>query len=160
MGLSLFDISGNIAVITGAGGALCGTLARALGGMQVKVAVLDLHEENAERTAETIKEHGGVAHAFPCNVLREDELEACYSSIKSLWGEPTFLINGAGGNDPRGTTTNDFFSPEDVGKASVTSFFDLDFDGFQFVFNLNFLGTFYRRRCLHKEWLNKDMGQL
>ena len=156
--LKQFDLSGGVAVITGAGGALCGTFARALGALGVKVAVLDLHEEKAQKTAHSIIEKGGVAKAFPCNVLREDELIACYESIKGVWGEPSFLINGAGGNDPRGTTTNEFFDPTDIENPDVTSFFDLDFEGFQFVFSLNFLGTFLPTKVFAKGMAEQKKG--
>ena len=140
--LKQFDLSGRIAVITGAGGALCGTIAKALGELDVKIAVLDLEKEKAEQTVQHIMDKGGEAAAFACNVLNKNELIACYEAIKKRWGEPDFLINGAGGNDPRGTTSHEFFSLEDVEDPSVTSFFDLDLQGFQFVFSLNFLGTF------------------
>ena len=154
----LFDLSGGVAIITGGGGALCGTLSKALGELGVKVAVLDLHEEKAENTAKAIREQGGIARAFPCNVLKEEELHACYDSIKGMWGEPTYLINGAGGNDPRGTTTNEFFSAEDVEQTGVTSFFDLDFEGFQFVFSLNFLGTFLPTKVFAKGMADQGRG--
>ena len=148
--LKQFDISGSTGVVTGAGGALCGTLARALGELGVRVAVLDLDAAKAQQTATAITERGGIAEAFPCNVLSEDELQACYESIKQLWGEPSFLINGAGGNDPRGTTTHEFYSTADIENPEVTSFFDLDFEGFQFVFSLNFLGTFLPTKVFAK----------
>jgi len=156
--LKQFDLSDGVAVITGAGGALCGTLARALGQLGVKVAVLDLNEEKAGQTAQAIIDQGGEAKAFACNVLREEELQTCYQSIKSLWGEPSYLINGAGGNDPRGTTTNEFFSHADVSDPSITSFFDLDFDGFQFVFSLNFLGTFLPTKVFAKGMVDQGKG--
>lgn len=156
--LKQFDISGSIGVITGAGGALCGTLAKALGELGVKVAVLDLDAAKAEKTAVAITEKGGTAKAFPCNVLSEDELQACYESIKELWGEPSFLINGAGGNDPRGTTTHEFYSPADIENPQVTSFFDLDFEGFQFVFSLNFLGTFLPTKVFAKGMADQGKG--
>ena len=158
--LEQFDISGSVAVITGAGGALCGTLASALGELKVKVAVLDLNSEKAEATAEEIRKKGGEAIAFTCNVLKEDDLNACYESVMSAWGAPTYLINGAGGNDPRGTTTNDFFAMEDLGASDVTSFFDLDFEGFQFVFSLNFLGTFLPTRVFAKGMIEQGRGSI
>ena len=158
--MNLFDISGGTAVITGAGGALCGALANALGSMQVNVAVLDLNEENAERTAESIQKKGGKAQAYRCDVLDEAELEACFAAIKSRFGIPTFLINGAGGNDPRGTTTHDFYDQADVEASDVTSFFDLDFDGFQFVFGLNFLGTFLPTKVFTRGMVEKGHGSV
>lgn len=156
--LSQFDLSGEIAVITGAGGALCGTISRALGALGVKVAAIDLDKDKAEKTAQAIIEEGGEAKAFQCNVLSEADLTVCYESIKEAWGEPTCLINGAGGNDPRGTTTNEFFSIEDVSSPDVTSFFDLDYEGFQFVFSLNFLGTFLPTKVFARGMAREGKG--
>ncbi len=158
--LDRFDISGGVAVVTGAGGALCGTLSRALGEAGVKVAVLDLHEESAEATAEDIRKAGGIARAFACNVLKEDQLNDCYESVKSLWSAPDFLINGAGGNDPRGTTTNEFFEQGDQDQTDLTSFFDLEFEGFQFVFSLNFLGTFLPTKVFSRGMAERQSGSI
>lgn len=156
--LKQFDLSGQIAVVTGAGGALCSTISRALGSMGVKVAALDLDIEKASKTAKAIVDDGGVAKAFQCNVLSEADLTSCYESIIEAWGEPTCLINGAGGNDPRGTTTHEFFSLEDIANPDVTSFFDLDYEGFQFVFSLNFLGTFLPTKVFAKGMAREGKG--
>lgn len=158
--LQQFDVAGRVAVITGAGGALCGTLSRALGEAGVKVAVLDLHEEHAEATAEAIREKGGIAQAFICNVLKEDQLAEVNERVQSLWGVPDFLINGAGGNDPRGTTTNEFFEQGDIENADLTSFFDLEFDGFQFTFSLNFLGTFLPTKVFARGMAERKSGSI
>ena len=158
--LKQFDIAGGVAVITGAGGALCGTLSRALGQAGVKVAVLDLHTDNAEATAEDINKAGGIAKAFACNVLKEEELKAVYEEVKSLWGTPDYLINGAGGNDPRGTTTNEFFEQGDIENPDLTSFFDLEFDGFQFTFSLNFLGTFLPIKVFARGMAERKSGSI
>ena len=158
--LNQFDLSGGVAVVTGAGGALCGTISRALGQTGVKVAVLDLREEHAEATAEAIRKAGGEAKAFPCNVLKEEQLSHCYDEIVSLWGTPDFLINGAGGNDPRGTTTNEFFDASDNKDPDITGFFDLEFDGFQFVFSLNFLGTFLPTKVFARGMAEKRSGSI
>ena len=103
-----FDLRGRVAVITGAGGALCGNMAEALALVGVHVAVLDIHLEKARAREEAIGKAGGAAKAFGCDVLDETQLRQCYREICSLWGQPDFLINGAGGNDPRGTTTREF----------------------------------------------------
>ncbi len=158
--MNLFNLEGGIAVVTGAGGALCGTLSRALGQCGVRVAVLDLHRDKAEQTAAAIRENGGVARAFACNVLNEAQLIDCYEAVKADWGEPHFLINGAGGNDPRGTTTNEFFDEKDVTAPDVTSFFELDFDGFQFVFSLNFLGTFLPTKVFARGMAELQRGSI
>ena len=98
--------------------------------------------EKAQATVDAIEAKGGTARAYGCDVLDEGALTEIASAIEQEWGVPDFLINGAGGNHPRGTTTNEFFDLADVDAPDVTSFFDLDYNGFQFVFSLNFLGTF------------------
>lgn len=155
-----FDLTGRVAVITGAGGALCGTLSRALGQVGVKVAVLDLHLEKAEETARTIRDVGGEAQAYACNVLDEAQLQACYEAVVSTLGVPDFLINGAGGNDPRGTTTNEFFEKKDLDRTDLTGFFDLDYKGFEFVFSLNFLGTFLPTKVFSRGMAERGAGAI
>ena len=157
--LSRFDLEGRLAVITGGGGALCGAMADTLGRMGVKVAVLDIDREKAESRARAVAESGGTAHAFQCNVLDAAELEKCYEAVRSLWGPPELLINGAGGNDPRGSTSVEF--AERAGKdASVQSFFDLDPAAFRHVFDLNFMGTFLTTRVFSRGMVAKGKGSI
>jgi len=134
-----FDLSGRTAVITGGGGELCGAMADALGAMGVKVAVLDISPEKAGARAQAVVQAGGTARAFSCDVLNPARLKECYEAVSSLWGPPDFLINGAGGNDPRGSTTVEFAA---AGEPAAGSFFSLDPAGFRDVFDLNFMGTF------------------
>lgn len=155
-----FDLNGKVAVVTGAGGALCGTLSRALGRVGVKVAVLDLRQEQADETAKAIRDAGGEAHAYACNVLDEAQLQDCYEDVASRFGVPDFLINGAGGNDPRGTTTNEFFEKKDLDRTDLTGFFDLDYKGFEFVFSLNFLGTFLPTKVFSRGMAEKGKGAI
>ncbi len=158
--LKQFDISGSVAAITGAGGALCGTLARALGQAGVKVAVVDVNMATASATAETIINSGGTAHAYAANVLDEEQLSVCYNVVSELWGAPDFLINGAGGNDPRGTTVSEFFERGDFENTDLKSFFDLDLEGFQSVFNLNFLGTFLPTKVFAQGMAERGSGSI
>jgi NAD(P)-dependent dehydrogenase (short-subunit alcohol dehydrogenase family) len=87
-------------------------------------------------------------------------LQDCYDEVVARWGAPDFLINGAGGNDPRGTTTNEFFEKEDLDQTDLTSFFDLDFEGFQFVFSLNFLGTFLPTKVFSRGMAERGKGAI
>lgn len=138
----LFDVQGKTAVITGGGGVLCSELARALAGEGVRVAVLDYNGEAARRVADEITEKGGTALAVQASVLEKDQLVAAKELILKEFGKIDILINGAGGNHPR-ATTNEFFSREDLEKhPEVQTFFDLELEAVQPVFNLNFLGTF------------------
>ena len=155
-----FDLKGGVAAITGAGGALCGTMAQALSEAGVKVALLDLNLEKATERGEVIRSAGGTARVFACDVLDESQLAECYREIESDWGPPDYLINGAGGNDPRGTTTQEFMEIDDLGREGVTSFFDLEFKGFQFVFNLNFLGTFLPTKVFARGMVEKQGGAI
>ena len=155
-----FDLTGKSAVITGAGGALCGTMARSLAQIGVNVAVLDIDLVKARVCEEAILSAGGSAKALACDVLNESRLQECYQEIKSLWGEPDFIINGAGGNDPRGSTTQEFLETEELGHEDVKSLFDLEFEGFQSVFNLNFLGTFLPTKVFARGMVEKKAGSI
>ena len=126
---SLFGLSGKVAVVTGGGGVLCGAMSRALGRVGVKVAVLDLFEEAAQKVADDVEAAGGEAMAVPCDVLDKASLEAARDVVLARFGRVDILINGAGGNRKRATTSPDL------------SFFDLPTDAVQWVFNLNFIGT-------------------
>jgi len=154
----LFDLKGRTAAITGAGGELCGMMAEALAALGVKVAILDIHAEKARARETAIIERGGSARFFPCNVLRPAELQACFDEIAALWEAPDILINGAGGNDPRGSTSREFLEPGDVGAPDVKTFFDLDYEGFRSVFDLNFLGTFLATRTFARGMLQLERG--
>jgi NAD(P)-dependent dehydrogenase (short-subunit alcohol dehydrogenase family) len=140
--LKRFDLCGRVAVITGAGGELCGVMAQALGSMGVSVAVLDLRLDKAQLRADSILKAGGVAAAFRCDVLNAEEVRQCYKKVNDLWSAPDFLINGAGGNDPRGSTASEFHNPAPAGQAEGQSFFNLNPAAFRQVFDLNFFGTF------------------
>jgi NAD(P)-dependent dehydrogenase (short-subunit alcohol dehydrogenase family) len=138
----LFGLEGRVAAITGGGGELCGVMAEALAGLGVKVAILDIHTGNAEKREGIIARKGETARAFQCNVLDEADLQNCLDAITDLWHAPDILINGAGGNHPQGSTDREYMEFEDINNPDVCSFFDLEFEGFRNVFDLNFMGTF------------------
>jgi len=125
----LFGLSGKVAVVTGGGGVLCGTMSRALGKLGVKVVVLDLLEEAAQRVADDVVAKGGECLAVACDVLDRTSLEAARDVVLERFGRVDILINGAGGNKKQATT------------SAELPFFDLPPDAVQWVFNLNFLGT-------------------
>ncbi len=158
--LKRFDLSGKTAVITGGGGDLCGHMAEALGAMGVKVAVLDLSLEKAEARAQSVSKAGGAAEAYQCDVLDADQLRKCYDALCRRWGPPDFLINGAGGNDPRGSTSEEFHEPGKSTDPDVKSFFDLDPAGFRQVFDLNFLGTFLVIQTFSRGMVAKGKGAI
>ncbi len=143
-----FDLSGKVAVVTGGGGVLCSGFSKTLAAAGAKVAVCDLRKEAAQAVAEEIVAAGGVAIAVEMNVLDAGSVRAARDTIVSELGDVDILLNGAGGNNPKGSTTKDNLTPEDMALLEengsiegVKTFFDLDPDGISFVFNLNFLGT-------------------
>ena len=143
-----FDLSGKVAVVTGGGGVLCSGFSKTLAAAGAKVAVCDLRREAAQAVAEEIVAAGGVAIAVEMNVLDAGSVRAARDTIVSELGDVDILLNGAGGNNPKGSTTKDNLTPEDMALLEengsiegVKTFFDLDPDGISFVFNLNFLGT-------------------
>ena len=148
------DLNGKIAVVTGGGGVLCSEFARALAASGAKVAVCDLRLEAAQAVVDKITAEGGAALAVAANVLDKASLEAAREKIHAeLGGNVSILINGAGGNNPKGTTTHEYLTREDLENAAegVTTFFDLDPEGIGFVFNLNFLGTLLPTQVFARE---------
>lgn len=134
------DLTGKVAVVTGAGGVLCSAFAKVLARAGAKVALLDLNEAAASGFAAEIESEGGVAKAYKCNVLDKDLCKAVAEQVKADLGPCDVLVNGAGGNNPRATTDKEYYEEGDL-DADTKSFFDLDASGVEFVFNLNFLGT-------------------
>ena len=134
------DLGGKTAVVTGAGGVLCGGFAKTLAACGAKVALLDLNLEAAQAVADDIGAEGGTARAYKANVLEREPLEAVAGQVLADLGGCDILINGAGGNNPRATTDKEYYEPGDL-DAETKSFFDLDPAGVEFVFNLNFIGT-------------------
>ena len=136
------NLSGKTAVVTGGGGILCGVMAKALAECGAKVAILDLKKENADKVANEITAAGGTAMGVAANVLEIESLNAAKAEVTAKFGPCDILINGAGGNHPKGTTSKEHLTKDDLKKAEgVITFFDLDPAGVGFVFNLNFLGT-------------------
>jgi len=156
------NLKNQVAVVTGGGGILCSVMAKALAECGAKVAVLDLKPEMAQKAVDEINHAGGTARAFACNVLEKPSIEQAHEQIKSTLGPVDILINGAGGNHPKGTTSKEYITVEDVTqkKDGVVTFYDLTVDGIQFVFNLNFLGTFLPTQVFSKDMVLKKHGNI
>ena len=152
------NLKGRVAVITGGGGVLCSGFAKDLAKLGVKVAVLDLREEAAQKVVDEIVADGGTALAVGCNVLEAESLEAAKAKVTAELGICDILINGAGGNSPLGTTTKDTLELKDMAEKAedVKTFFDLDAKGIEFVFNLNFLGTLLTTQCFAKDMVGRE----
>ncbi|CAM4201692.1 SDR family oxidoreductase [Zobellia roscoffensis] len=147
-----------VVVLTGAGGVLCSSLAKAFAKQECKVAVLDLNREAADRVAEEIKAEGGVAIGVQANVLEKQSLDGAKAVVNQELGPCDILINGAGGNHPLGTTSEPYFRAEDLNNTvkGFKTFFDLDVDGIQFTFNLNFIGTLLPTQVFAKDMVGRD----
>ena len=137
------DLNGKIAVVTGGGGILCSVMAEALAKAGAKVAILDLREDAAAKVADRINSKGGCAIGIGANVLDLASLQAAEKVVTEKLGVCDILVNGAGGNTPKGTTSKEYLEKSDLEAPveGLKTFFDLDPAGVGFVFNLNFLGT-------------------
>lgn len=156
------NLKNRVAVITGGGGVLCSGFAKDLAKFGVKVAVLDLREDAAQKVVDEIKQAGGTALAVGCNVLEAASLEAAREKINAALGTCDILINGAGGNSPLGTTTKETLELKDIAEKAegIKTFFDLDPKGIEFVFNLNFLGTLLTTQCFAKDMVGKKNASI
>lgn len=149
------NLKGKNIVITGAGGVLCGMFAEELAKTGANIALLDLNVDAAQSIAEKIISNGGKAKAYKCNVLEKDVIEQVHTEVLNDFGKCDVLINGAGGNNPKATTDNEYFEVGDLDKELKT-FFDLDSAGVGFVFNLNFLGTLLPTQVFAKDMIGRE----
>lgn len=147
-----------VVVVTGAGGVLCSTLAKAFAEQGHKVAVLDLIKEAADRVADQINATGGEAIGVMANVLERDSLETSRAVVNEAFGSCDILVNGAGGNHPQGTTSNPYLSKEDLldEEKDLKTFFDLNMQGIKFVFDLNFIGTLMPTQVFSRDMVGKE----
>lgn len=154
------DLNGKTALVTGGGGVLCSTMAKAIAGSGAKVAVADLDKDKAAAVTEEIKAAGGEAIAVECNVLKKESLEGALAEVQAAFGWIDILVNGAGGNHPKGTTSKEYLEKKDLTlvEEGFKSFFDLDPEGIEFVFNLNFLGTLLPTQVFSKGMVEKGSG--
>ena len=142
------DFSGKVVVVTGAGGLICGAMARAFAQSGAKVAALDLNEEAVKKLAAELKAEGFICEGYKANVLDPEALEVVHQAVLADLGPCDILVNGAGGNNPRATTDNEY---QHEAKEGGKSFFDLDAGGVDFVFKLNFQGTLQIGRASCRE---------
>lgn len=157
--LKAFHLQGSIAAITGGGGELCGAMAQALAALGVRVAVIDLSQEKAQARADAIQRAGGEAIGLSCDVTQSSQVVDCYETVCRKWGPPDLLVNGAGGNDPRGSTGGSFY-PKPGTAPDSPSFFELDPAGFRQVFDLNFLGTFLVSQAFGRGMVERQKGAI
>lgn len=151
------DFDGKVVVITGAGGVICGTMARAFAQAGAKVAALDLNEDAVKKLAEEIKAEGFICEGYKSNVLEAEDLKTVHEKVLADLGSCDILINGAGGNNPRATTDNEY-QHEAAQIENCKTFFDLDPSGVDFVFRLNFQGTLLPTQVFAADMVEKKCG--
>ncbi len=149
------DFTGKTVVVTGAGGILCGTMAKAFAQAGARVAALDLNEEAVKKLEEECANEGYTCKGYKANVLDLEELEAVHQKVSADLGPCDILINGAGGNNPLATTDNEYHHEKKEGQKT---FFDLDPNGVDFVFKLNFQGTLLPTQVFAKEMADRKSG--
>lgn len=149
------DFSNKVVIVTGAGGLICGEMARAFAQSGAKVAALDLNEDAVKKLAQEITNEGFICKGYKANVLEPENLESVHQEILKDLGACDILINGAGGNNPRATTDNEY---QHEAKEGGKSFFDLEANGVDFVFKLNFQGTLLPTQVFAKDMVNKNKG--
>lgn len=149
------DYSGKVVVITGAGGLICGTIARAFALSGAKVAALDLNEDAVRRLADGLKAEGFACEGYKANVLDPEALAAVHQAVVNDLGPCDILVNGAGGNNPRATTDNEY---QHEAWDGCKTFFDLEAAGVDFVFKLNFQGTLLPTQAFAKDMVAKKSG--
>ncbi len=149
------DYSGKVAVVTGAGGLICGAMARAFAQSGAKVAALDLNEAAVKLLADELTSEGFICKGYKANVLDAENLKAVHAAVIKDLGPCGILINGAGGNSPKATTDNEY---QHEAKPNGKSFFDLDSGGVDFVFKLNFQGTLLPTQAFAKDMAEKRSG--
>lgn len=156
MGKNVLDtnLSGKVAVVTGAGGVLCSDMAKTLARAGAKVALLNRSIESAQQYAQEITAEGGIAKAYRCNVLEKDTCLEVAEEVLKDFGPCDILVNGAGGNNPKATTDKEYYESGDI-DADTQSFFDLAEEGVDAVFRLNFLGTLLPTQAFAKQMLGR-----
>ena len=147
------DYTDKVVVVTGAGGLICGAMARAFAQCGAKVAALDLNEEAVKKLADELKAEGFVCEGYKANVLEPESLEEVRKAVLADLGKCDILVNGAGGNNPRATTDNEYHHEA---KEGGKSFFDLDASGVDFVFKLNFQGTLLPTQTFAKDMVGRE----
>ena len=148
------DLSGKVAVITGAGGVLCSEFSRVLARAGAKVALLNRTFEKAQKVADEIAAEGGIAKAYECNVLDKAQCYAAAEQVLADLGPCDILINGAGGNNPKTTTDKEYYEDGDL-DSDTRSFFDLGESDVEAVLSLNFMGTLIPTQAFARQMLGR-----
>ena len=154
------DLTGKVAVVTGAGGILCGHMAKVLARAGAKVALVNRSEEAINQYAAEIIAEGGIAKAYKGNVLIKADMDRIADEVLADLGPCDILVNGAGGNNPRATTDKEYYEAGDMDAEGIKSFFDLDDDGVNMVLGLNFNGTLIPTQAFTKHMIRTGGGNI
>ncbi len=146
--INMFRLDGRVAAVTGGGGVLCSAISLGLASAGAKVAVLDFQEQAAEKTSQEIMACGGEALPLVCDVTERASLQKACDELIGRYGKVDILVNGAGGNHPKATTSAD------------QSFFDLDLAAVESTFRLNFTGTFLACQVFARQMASQKSGAI
>lgn len=149
------DLTGKVAVVTGAGGVLCSDMAKVLARAGAKVALLNRTVSKAQVYADEITAEGGIARAYRCNVLVESDCKAAAQAVLEDFGPCDILVNGAGGNSSKANTDKEFYEPGDLDAEGLQTFFDLSPEDVSQVLELNFLGTLLPTQVFARQMLER-----
>lgn len=149
------DFTGKVVVITGASGAICGTMAKAFAQAGAKVAALYRNPKKGQPIVDAIRQDGGICNGYTGDVTKQADMIAVHEQVLKDFGPCDILINGAGGNNPGATTDIEFHSEAAPGKKS---FLDLTIEGIDGVFMLNFSGTLIPTQIFAQDMVEKKQG--
>ena len=149
------DLTGKVAVVTGASGTLCSIFAKALARAGAKVALLGRNMDKLKELADEIEAEGGIAKGYTCNVMNKANCLQVAEDVLADLGPCDILVNGAGGNNARANTDKEYFEMADLESDTVT-FFDLDESGVEMVFNLNFIGTLLPTQAFARQMVGRE----
>ncbi len=153
------ELKGKVVVITGGGGVICSELGKAIAEAGAKVALLDLNEEMANEKAQELSAKGYIVRGYKANVLDKNSLKQAHQKILEEMGKCDILINGAGGNNPKATTDKEYYETGDMQK-DIKTFFGLEKEGIEFVFNLNLMGTILPTQEFAQDMIEKKAGNI
>ena len=148
-------LKNKVAVVTGGGGVLGSAFSKELARAGAKVAIVNRTEEKAQRVVDAIRAAGGAAIAVPCDVLDKAAVEKAAEIVKAKLGPCDILVNSAGGNHPAGISAKEVMKP-DADDPLQGTFFDMKVEGFDFVFQLNFMGTFIPTQVFARQMIGRS----
>lgn len=149
-------LQNKVAVITGGSGVLGAEMSRALAAKGAKVVVLGRNGEKAERLAAELQAQGGIAMGISADVCDENSMLTAKEAVNSVYGPVDLLINGAGGNHPKGTTALEYYDKDEEMKT----FFGLDPEGIRHVLDLNYMGTLIPSKVFASDMINRAGGTI